>query len=103
MLRSADKLSLLQHSPGGIPVSYTHLYPIGYNTLAIKSLIRRAMDMGFYEGVNLSLSYCCLLYTSVSKDSVASHKRFEEKYGLAFTLLADPERKVCLLYTSRCV
>ena len=33
-------------------------YPIGYNNLAIKSLIRRAMDMGFYEGVNLSLSYC---------------------------------------------
>ena len=33
-------------------------YPIGYNTLAIKSLIRRAMDMDFYEGVNLSLSYC---------------------------------------------
>ena len=33
-------------------------YSIGYNTLAIKSLIRRAMDMGFYEGVNLSLSYC---------------------------------------------
>ena len=30
----------------------------------------------------------------VSKESVASHKRFEEKYGLAFTLLADPERKV---------
>ena len=30
----------------------------------------------------------------VSEDSVASHKRFEEKYGLAFTLLADPERKV---------
>ena len=28
----------------------------------------------------------------VSKDSVASHKRFEEKYGLAFTLLSDPER-----------
>lgn len=27
----------------------------------------------------------------VSKDSVASHKRFEEKYGLPFTLLADPE------------
>ena len=26
----------------------------------------------------------------VSKDSVASHKKFEEKYGLAFTLLADP-------------
>ena len=30
----------------------------------------------------------------VSKDSVESHKKFEEKYGLKFTLLADPERKV---------
>lgn len=27
----------------------------------------------------------------ISKDSVASHKKFEEKYGLPFTLLADPE------------
>ena len=27
----------------------------------------------------------------VSKDSVASHKRFEEKYGLSFTLLSDTE------------
>ena len=26
----------------------------------------------------------------ISKDSVASHKKFEEKYGLPFTLLADP-------------
>ena len=34
----------------------------------------------------------------VSKDSVSSHKRFEEKYGLAFTLLADPERKVIEAY-----
>lgn len=33
-------------------------YPVAYNTEAIKSLIRRAMDKGFYEGVNLSLSYC---------------------------------------------
>lgn len=30
----------------------------------------------------------------VSRDTVASHKKFEEKYGLAFTLLSDPERKV---------
>lgn len=29
----------------------------------------------------------------VSKDSVASHKKFEEKYGLTITLLSDPERK----------
>ena len=27
----------------------------------------------------------------ISKDSVASHKKFEEKYGLPFTILADPE------------
>ncbi len=33
-------------------------YPIDYNREAVKTLVRRAMDMGFYEGVNLSLSYC---------------------------------------------
>ncbi len=33
-------------------------YPIDYNIEAIKTLIRRAMDLGFYEGVNLSLAYC---------------------------------------------
>lgn len=27
----------------------------------------------------------------ISKDSVASHKKFEEKYNLPFTLLSDPE------------
>ena len=34
----------------------------------------------------------------VSKDSIASHKKFEEKYGLTFTLLSDTERKVIELY-----
>ncbi len=33
-------------------------YPIDYNKEAVKTLIRRAMDLGYYEGVNLSLSYC---------------------------------------------
>lgn len=33
-------------------------YPINYNKEAIKALVRRAMDLGFYEGVNLSLAYC---------------------------------------------
>ena len=33
-------------------------YPIDYNMEALKTLVRRAMDMGFYEGVNLSLAYC---------------------------------------------
>ena len=30
----------------------------------------------------------------VSKDSVASHKRFQEKFGLPFTLLSDPDHEV---------
>ena len=33
-------------------------YPVSYNKTAIKTLVRRAMDMGFYEGINLALSYC---------------------------------------------
>ena len=33
-------------------------YPIDYNMEALKTLVRRAMDMGFYDGVNLSLAYC---------------------------------------------
>ena len=33
-------------------------YPVSYNTKAVETLIRRAMKKGFYEGVNLSLSYC---------------------------------------------
>ncbi len=34
----------------------------------------------------------------VSKDSVASHKKFEEKYGLPFTLLSDTEKEVIQAY-----
>ena len=34
----------------------------------------------------------------VSKDSVASHKKFEEKYGLPFTLLSDTEQEVLNAY-----
>ena len=34
----------------------------------------------------------------ISKDSVASHKKFEEKYGLPFILLADPEKEVIQAY-----
>lgn len=33
-------------------------YPIDYNVDAIRTLVRRAMQLGFYEGVNLSLAYC---------------------------------------------
>lgn len=33
-------------------------YPVSYNKEAFKTLVRRAMDFGYYEGVNLALSYC---------------------------------------------
>ena len=33
-------------------------YPVSYNADAVKTLVRRAMGKGFYEGVNLSLAYC---------------------------------------------
>ena len=34
----------------------------------------------------------------VSRDSVASHKKFEQNYGLPFTLLSDTERTVTEAY-----
>jgi thioredoxin-dependent peroxiredoxin len=34
----------------------------------------------------------------VSPDTEAAHVRFKEKYGLPFTLLADPEHEVAELY-----
>lgn len=34
----------------------------------------------------------------ISKDSVASHKKFAEKYNLPFILLSDPEHKVIEAY-----
>ena len=34
----------------------------------------------------------------VSKDTVASHKKFEEKYGLPFILLSDTEKAVLEAY-----
>ena len=34
----------------------------------------------------------------VSKDSVASHRKFADKYNLGFTILSDPERQVIEAY-----
>lgn len=34
----------------------------------------------------------------VSKDSVSSHKNFEQKYALPFSLLSDPEKEVIQAY-----
>ena len=34
----------------------------------------------------------------ISKDSISSHKKFEEKYALSFPLLSDPELEVIKAY-----
>jgi len=34
----------------------------------------------------------------VSTDDAESHKKFAQKYGLNFTLLADPDKKICRAY-----
>lgn len=34
----------------------------------------------------------------ISKDPVSSHKKFEEKYNLPFTLLSDPDAEVIRVY-----
>lgn len=34
----------------------------------------------------------------VSRDSIASHKKFAEKHQLPFTLLSDSEETLCKLY-----
>ncbi len=40
---------------------------------------------GLFEGKGIAIA-------GVSRDSVASHKKFEEKHGLKITLLSDTER-----------
>lgn len=43
--------------PKGGRIQYVK-YPIDYNIQAVKTLVRRAMSFGYYEGINLSLAYC---------------------------------------------
>ena len=52
---------------------------------------------GFSERLPLFLEKGAVVL-GVSKDSVESHKRFEEKQNLAFTILSVPERKVIEAY-----
>ena len=52
---------------------------------------------GFSERLPLFLEKGAVVL-GVSKDSVESHKRFEAKQTLAFTILSDPERKVIEAY-----
>lgn len=45
------------HLCNGGNIQYVR-YTTDYNKEAFKTLVRRAMKMGFYEGVNLQLNYC---------------------------------------------
>ena len=45
------------HLTNGGNIQYCR-YPICYNKDAIRALVKRAMENGFYEGVNLELNYC---------------------------------------------
>lgn len=45
------------HIATGGRITYTR-YNIDYNHEAIKSIVRRGMKFGYYQGVNLALSYC---------------------------------------------
>lgn len=44
------------------------------------------------------MKFNTVIILGISKDSVASYKRFAEKYNLEFPLLSDPEHKVISAY-----
>ncbi|MCS6789527.1 MAG: thioredoxin-dependent thiol peroxidase [Bacteroidia bacterium] len=55
------------------------------------------------EACNLRDHYAALqsagyVVLGVSADSVHSHKKFSQKYGLPFPLLSDPEKKILQAY-----
>lgn len=56
-IEAQDKEYELFHKFLGGHIQYVR-YPIDYNLAAMKRLIRRAMKMGFYEGVNMSMATC---------------------------------------------
>ncbi len=56
-IEKQDKENRFWNLFNGGKIQYVR-YPIDYNKQAFETLVERAMDMGFYEGVNLSLSYC---------------------------------------------
>lgn len=56
-IQKQDIEYLMFHLCNGGNIQYCR-YTTDYNIEAMKTLIRRAMKMGFYEGVNLQLDYC---------------------------------------------
>lgn len=56
-IEKQDKEKRFWDLSNGGKIQYVR-YPLGYNKESIRTLVRRAMKMGFYEGVNLALCYC---------------------------------------------
>ena len=56
-IEKQDKEKRFWDLSNGGKIQYVR-HTLDYNREAVKSLVLRAMKMGFYEGVNLSLAYC---------------------------------------------
>lgn len=46
----------------------------------------------FRDNMNFILKYAAV--AGISPDSITSHKKFQEKHGLNFTLLSDPDKEI---------
>ena len=51
-----------------------------------------------FASLNAEFEKKSAVVIGISKDSVKSHKKFEEKYSLPFNILSDPEHKVIEAY-----
>ena len=68
-----------------------YFYPKDNTSGCTKQAIAYSSLKGDFEGKGITV-------VGVSKDSVASHKKFEEKQDLTITLLSDEEKKVIEAY-----
>lgn len=68
-----------------------YFYPKDNTSGCTKQAIAYSSLKGDFEGKGIRV-------VGVSKDSVASHKKFEEKQDLTITLLSDEEKKVIEAY-----
>ena len=99
-------------APGDLAPSFTLLTDAG-EKLSLRSLRGRPVVLYFYpqDDTETCTAQACALRDAfprfrrakavvlgVSPDPVASHARFRKKYGLPFTLLADPGHAVADLY-----
>lgn len=68
-----------------------YFYPKDNTSGCSKQAIAYSEKIGEFTARNITV-------VGISKDSVASHKKFEANYDLKFTILSDPERKVIEAY-----